>query len=1173
MASFGHNPIRKQFICALFLLCCFCLRAIAQENQPTLEAALALTEPNARIEALQKYLQAQPDAANADTARGELTRTFAYLGETQLGQKNVDAAVQSFKQAIAAFPKTIDEKFFTEVAVSIPLAVSVRGYRTEAILLARQLEARFGKEPKHLAAVGEFYLSLEAPGEALRALHAASKLAPDDARLYRALGAAYRLNLNLEDAAAQYQSAIKADPKDPRAYFELANLQRAQGRYEVAVNLYNHQLSIEPQHAASLKGSALALLAQGKEDKAAELLTQAARITNTNLQQDNFLQTQLAFVYLARGNTAKARQAADAALAVEPRYSWSQIVAAEVELAEGKYFEAERHILTAMRYADFPTLHFMLGKIYLSVDDFEGALEQLGKAFTYKNGKYQTRLGGVMDTQADSLAQLLAPERKASLFQAEPITSDTEFRIIENLARFEEALKRGKKSSPGTVSSLVLNQAATKLAAAEVEKTSIEFAEAEASRKAFRWLYAAERLLQTSQAPETALKFSDQALELSEIATAAEGSVRDLPNVDRNTRLQIFRARALTLRGRSLLRLGRKAEAVATLESAIDAYGTTAERKRAQWQLAVAKESLGKNDEALNLYIAAYEPPEKNSVGADLNRTIIESVYRKQYGSLAGLEERIGKARENSLLAKATPVAVTPTPAPTSAAPEVSAPATTTPEMPVTTNTEAAKPVENPPATTTEKPAAEIVPAVAPTLPEARIVTLALSTEALPLMEFAAQTIEVEDAPLPLPPTKSVAEIAAAVVENAKLENLKPETPKEAEKEIVKEVAAPPKETVAAPPAATVTESAVTLPAARIVYSAPINTEFALLNFTPEFTAETEDAPPLAREIAVTKPTTEAAAPETTTTKPVEIITPTTETKTAEAAAPAPIELPPPGMIPFIVLPALLLDQTVALDVAALIPDEDVPAPIKAPVVAVIEKATPEVSPTIAKETAPITAVKTAEVKPVAEKTIAAPVANNNAGLSDSKVAEIEKAIDAGVSTPGGKKGNAAVAVEESAIGHIEGDLPIRLKVQPKVETPLPAGNSGHATEGTPLTNAPTEATDKATRTPLPPEFEKRASDMGKTSGKLSAGAAMETSAPTETKEKNTSTPLPSELEKRASDMGKTSGKLSAGAAMEIEVPDQPAGAGRKGRKAEPQETETEETTKPAGRPRRVKEN
>ncbi len=1120
MASFVHNPTSKQFVCALFLFCCFCLRAIAQENQPTLEAALALTEPNARIEALQKYLQVQPDAANADTARAELTRTFAYLGETQLGQKNVDAAVQSFKQAIAAFPKQIDEKFFTEVAVSIPLAVSVRGYRTEAILLARQLEARFAKEPKQLSAVGEFYLSLEAPGEALRALHAASKLAPDDARIYRALGAAYRLNLNLDDAAAQYQSAIKADPKDPRAYFELANLQRAQGRYEVAVNLYNHQLSIEPQHAASLKGSALALLAQGKDDKAAELFTQAARITNTNLQQDNFLQTQLAFVYLGRGNTAKARQAADAALAVEPRYSWSQIAAAEVELAEGKYFEAERHILTAMRYADFPTLHFMLGKIYLSVDDFEGALEQLGKAFTYKDGKYQTRLGGVMETKADSLAQLLAPERKASLFQAEPITSDTEFRIIENLARFEEALKRGKKSSPGTVSSLVLNQAATKLAAAEVEKTSADFAEAEASRRAFRWLYAAERLLQTSQAPETALKFSDQALELSEIATEPEGALRDLPNIDRNARLQIFRARALTLRGRSLLRLGRKAEAIATLESAVDAYGSTAERKRAQWQLAVAKESLGKNDEALNLYIAAYEPPEKNSVGADLNRTIIESVYRKLYGSLTGLDERIGKARESSLLAKSTPVAVAP--APTTPTPEVSAPAPTT--------TETAKSAENPPAITPEKTVAGSVPEVAPTLPEARVVALALNTEALPLMEFAAQTIEAEDAPLPLAPTKPVTEIATAVVENIKPENLKAETLKE-------------KETIAE-----ATVAVVTLPDARVISSAPTNTEFALLNFTPELVTEEEAAPPLAREIVATKS--------------AEVITPTVETKTAEAA-PAAIELPPPGTIPFIVLPALIFDPTGALDIAALIPDEDVPAIIKAPVVALTEKAAPEISPTTAaKDPTPTPEIKTAELKPAAEKTVAAPVANTNSALSDSKVAEIEKAIDAGVSAPGGKKGNAVIAVEESAIGHIEGDLPIRLKVQPKLETPPPAGNSGHATEGTPLTSAP-----------LPPEFEKRASDMGKTSGKLSTGAAMETSAPTQATEKNTSTPLPPELEKRASDMGKTSGKLSTGAAMEIEAPDKPAGAGRKGRKPETQEAESDETNKPAGRPRRVKEN
>ncbi len=760
MVFFVNNPIVKQFVFALLLLSALGFSLSAQEAQPTLEAALAVTEPAARIEALQKFLQAQPDTPQADTARAELTRVFAYLGETQLGEKNVDGALQNFKQAISAFPKRVDDKFFEEVAARIPLAISVRGYRTEAILLAREMEARFGTEAKRLASIGEFYLSVEASTEALRALNSALKLTPEDARIYRLLGAAHRVNLNLDKAAEQYTAAIKADPKDSRAYFELANLQRARGRYEVAINLYNHQLGLEPEHAPSLKGLALCHLAQGKEERANELLAQAAKLTNTELTRDFYLQTQLALTYLARGKVAQARQAADTALAAEPRFSWARLAAAEVELAAGKYFDSERHLIAAMKYADFPTLHFTLGKIYLAVEDFEGALEELSKAYSYKAGKFQTRLGGVQEVSAQTVAELLAPERQASLFQAEPITTEVEFKLAENLTRFEGALRGTKHSSSQLLSAILLSQKTNKTVLAEIEKSTEDFVETEGSRKAFRWLYAAERLTQSGQALETVLKLTDQALDAAESATAPEGSLRDYPNYDRDGRLRIFRGRALTLRGRALVKLNRPADAITTLNQAVESYGLTPERNRAQWQLALAKESAGQTKDALDLYIAAYEPPDKTAVGSDLNRTVIVGLYRKIHGSLDGLNERIGKARETALSATATPLAP-----PTTTTPVITPdakPIEKSPTEPVPLPAE----VETKPELVAEKLTAEIAtvtgtkPAAKPEaeteaailqpviLPEARLVAVAIGelASAQPKPEMSLEIPENEDA-------------------------------------------------------------------------------------------------------------------------------------------------------------------------------------------------------------------------------------------------------------------------------------------------------------------------------------------------------------------------------------------------------------------------------------------
>ncbi len=756
MVLFVHNPTVRQSVLASFLFLLLSLSAFAQDTPSALEAALATTEPAGRIEALQKFLQTAPDTVQAETARAELTRSFAYLGETDLAAKNIEAALQNFKQAVAAFPQKTDDKFFDEVAIKIPLAVSVRGYRTEAILLAREIEARFASEAKRLTSLGEFYLSVEAPSEALRALHTAVKLAPDNARIYRTFGAAYRVNLNLEEAAAQYQKAIKADPKDARAYFELGNLHRARGNYELAINLYNHQLSLEPEHVPSLKGLALCYLAQDKEERAAQLLAQAAKVTNADLKQDFYFQTQLAMTYLARGKTSQARLAADAALVAEPRFSWGRIAAAEVDLAENQYFESERNIIAAMKYANFPSLHFLLGKIYLAVEDFEGALVEFNKAFSFKGEQFQTRLGGAVEAKAASVAALLAPERQASLFQAEPITNEVEFKLAENLVRFEDAIHGARQSSSALLSAILINQTAKKNAVAHLQKSTEAFVETEGSRKSFRWLYAAERLTQTGQALETVLRLTTQALDAAEAATAPEGSLRDYPNYDRDGRLRVFRGRTLTIRGRALIKLGRAAEAVATLEEAVEHYDLIPERKRAQWQLAAAKESAGQTKEALDLYIAAYEPPEKAALNSDLNRAVIESLYSKLHGSLAGLNERIGKARETSLLASS---------APKSAAPLF------TPETTAPSSQAEAKPVENLPTEVTAPPpmaisdaaktATVVTPEVAPaakaelpiTLPEARL-------QALVVGEITQTEINPEIALAPddaFPPAAAVA--------------------------------------------------------------------------------------------------------------------------------------------------------------------------------------------------------------------------------------------------------------------------------------------------------------------------------------------------------------------------------------------------------------------------------
>jgi tetratricopeptide (TPR) repeat protein len=641
----------------LVTLACVAVRAqgekaeIQGDARATYEAALAVSEPEERVAALQRFVREHPNSEQAGAAREQVVRGLAALGEVQLAERNVERAMGYFKQSVAALPPQVSDKFFDEVASRIPFAVSVRGYRAEAVALAREMEVKLIGDARKLGALGEFYLTVEDAGDSLRVLRIASKLAPEDARLRVALATAYRLNLMPDEAMASFREAIKLEPNEKRAHYELANLERGRGAYEEAVRLYRRQLEIEPGHAGALKGLALAYAVQGKTDLMADALKQSSPAGGTHLNRDFYFQTQLAFTHLARRQIAEARSAADAAVSAEPRFSWARMAAAEVDLAEGKYFEAERNLLAALNYANFPTLHFTLGKVYLTVEDFDGAAEQFAKAFSYSvgnqgAGKFRAKLGGVLELEAAGVAQLLARERQAAIFKAESVTSEVEFQIIEALARLDAGLRANRPAS-GLVTSLALSASAAKQQVADLERAVNDFVEAESSRRPFRALYAAGRLLKADRMAEQALKLADEALEAAETATAPEGSVRDYPNYDREGRRRVFRGRAGELKGRALIKLNRLPEAVAALEAAVEDYGPLTERSRAVWRLASAKEAAGQEKEALELYLAAYEPPAGAGV-ADLNRAVIEGLYRKVNGSLDGLDERIGRARTQS---------------------------------------------------------------------------------------------------------------------------------------------------------------------------------------------------------------------------------------------------------------------------------------------------------------------------------------------------------------------------------------------------------------------------------------------------------------------------------------------------------------------------------------------
>ncbi len=633
--------------------------ALAQAPS-AIETLLAIEDPVSRVAALRALISGAKPSEMVEAREG-LAASLAQVAEKNLAANDIEKAAAGFRAAIAEFPMKLSDRFFMTTAIRIPQATSMRGYRSEAIDLARLLESRVADDALKLAAIGEYYMTIEAPGDAIRTLEKAARLNDKEPQIHRLLAGAYRLGLRLDEAIAEYQLTIGRNPGDNRAYYELGNLYRAHGALTDAIELYRKQLVIEPRHSPSWKGLSLAELGLGRQVESEAALAKVREISaaGEDPEMDVYLQTQLAFALLAQRRLTPARQAAERALVIEPRYAWARIAAAEVELASGQYFEAERNLLAAQQYAGFPTLFFTLGKLYLAVDDYDGALEQFAKAFRYQPGEqFVTTLGGSREVKSGSLRELLAREHRAAIFLHEPPTDPETFRIAEALTEMDRALRGTSREA--------------------VSVATTKFLDATRNRQSIRALYAGQRLLAIQGFATRAIEVAEQALANAEKTIELEGSLRDYPNYDREGRERIIRGRALDLKGWALYKAGREKEAAEVLLEAVRAYGTLPETRRALWHLAMVRESAGNLEQALELYIAGYQPG-TGAKDTDVGRTVIELLYTRLHGSREGLEERLRRSADGLpvglliALGALPPESAEPPPVPVSPAPATNA--------------------------------------------------------------------------------------------------------------------------------------------------------------------------------------------------------------------------------------------------------------------------------------------------------------------------------------------------------------------------------------------------------------------------------------------------------------------------------------------------------------------
>jgi tetratricopeptide (TPR) repeat protein/uncharacterized membrane protein YgcG len=657
------------------------------------EVELTLTLPlEPRIVKLKEFLVDFPDSKSKPRAIELLVSAYAGLGDQKLKKGETAAGLEQLKLAVESAPADMSEKLFSGVIAQIPLNLFLRGERATAAEFAHSLETRFGSDAKRLVALSNFYVTTEQATEAVRISTQAVTLAPEIADTHQALALALHISLRLDEALAEYKRALELDPNSKTARRGVADLSRALGKSEEALALYRQMLAADATDKPARAGLIFSQMDLGRTAEAKTELDAALKADPKSLP----LLAGAAYWFAAHNDIAQANDFGRRALEVEPRYTWSHVAMARAFVAQRKPLNAERALRYARQYGKFPTLDYELASALVAAGLFGEAADVLAESFDWRDGQIETRLGGRNIAKAAGFIELLAPERRASIFQFSPADNEASAKVLKDLLVFDVLSTEDQRGG-------ALNEQ-------NIVTAAKEFASGSDPALVHRQLYAASKLLEKGlglatahELAEAARSSADAGLTVPEATLAiqadeyrdiraraiAAGGTPDVVQAPLNILSNLLRGRIEDISGWALFKQDKVEESLDHLRRAANILPErTPIWRTSVWHLGAALDRLDKREEALVNYIKSYNVGDPDPA----RRTVIERLYRSIHGSLTGLEEQIqsgglapatgSNAEQAQPAPSETPSASIPPPAPVEPAPApVSKPVTERPRV------------------------------------------------------------------------------------------------------------------------------------------------------------------------------------------------------------------------------------------------------------------------------------------------------------------------------------------------------------------------------------------------------------------------------------------------------------------------------------------------------------
>jgi len=622
------------------------------------DKTIAVTDAGERISALRKFLSTFPATERKSEGLALIVIAAMEIGNASLAAGEPVKAAEYFKVAATDAPNPVPDQLFNDMLVKVPVNLYFRGARTEAFEIASLLEQKAAANADQLLSIATFYMSVENGAEARRVAEAAIKIAPTSSAAYQTLGLASRIDFRLDESATAYSKALELDPESLSARRGLAEMKRSTGRADEAVTLYREILAKDATNIPAQTGLVLGLFDSGKVTDAEAEMAKSLEVNPGNV----ILLAGAAYWYAVNKNGDKAVSSAQQAIASDPRFIWSHIALARGYLSQNNAAGAEKTLLAARRYGNFPTLEYEIASARITAGFYREAAEELSKSFSVKDGVIKTNLGGRVSRESKDFTELIGYERRASIFA--PTAADSP----ENATKLTALLEMKQQLS------------STEPKEETIAKAVDDFVRGDDKMRVHRQLFAATQLLdkrillpRVLELTRTAVTGVDSGLEIvapSAAVMASElyeprslaitkGEYVNLPEVPRQTLLAIMRGRIEEIAGWALFQNDATEDAIIRLKRAVGVLpGDSAWWRSSTWRLASALAKAGKDGEALDWYIKSYKGTTPNA----FSYAVIEGLYKKVNGSIDGLELKIGAKPVPAATPDAVAQKVEPTP-------------------------------------------------------------------------------------------------------------------------------------------------------------------------------------------------------------------------------------------------------------------------------------------------------------------------------------------------------------------------------------------------------------------------------------------------------------------------------------------------------------------------------